>query len=139
MKMRSQRTLAGVLFIASMAIVTAFIVVPQILRITLGILLVFFLPGFAAMHAAFPSRDRGFSRIELILASLGISLAVTICTAVLLAALPIGLTRNSISIALGGSTAIVVIYAWFRMRFDASRQRNPGIKPTGPYSRNEQY
>jgi uncharacterized membrane protein len=139
MKIRRQRTLVGILVIATMAMVTEFVAVPQVLRIALGILLVFFLPGFTIMRAAFPSRDREFSPTELMLASLGISLAVTICMAVLLAALPVGLTRSSISIAIGGSTAIVAIYAWFRGRFEASRQANPGVKPTGVYSRNERY
>ena len=132
MKMGSQRALVGILFVASMTIVTAFIVVPQVPRIVLGILLVFFLPGFATMRAAFPTKE--FTRTELLLASLGISLATTICMAVLLAALPVGLTRSSLSIALGGSTVLVAMYAWLRMRFDAARQRNLEIRPTRAYS-----
>ena len=119
MKIRRQKILLGILLGTSMTISTAFIAVPQVLRIALGILIVFFLPGFAIMHAAFPSKE--FPRIELLLASLGISLAATACMAVLVAALPIGLTRDSLAIALGGSTTLVAIYDWLRMRLGALR------------------
>jgi uncharacterized membrane protein len=134
MNTRHQRTLAGIFFAAAMALVTPFITVPEILRVVIGILMVFFIPGLATMRAAFPSKE--LTRTELLLASLGISLAAAVCTAVLLAALPIGLTRDSISIALGGSTIIVSSYAWFRTRYAVARKRNLDVRPVS-YARNE--
>lgn len=133
--MRRQRTLVGIPFAASITIATAFIAIPQLLRIALGILIVFFLPGFSIMHALFPSKE--FTRIELLLASLGISLAATVCMAVLVAALPIGLTRGSLAIALGGGTTLVAMYAWFRMRLGALRQRNLNIRPARAHLQKE--
>jgi uncharacterized membrane protein len=135
MNTRHQRTLVGILFVAAMTLVAAFIAVPEVFRIILGISMVFFIPGLAIMHAAFPSKE--LAPTERLLASLGISLGATVCTAVLLAALPVGLTRDSISITLAGSTIIVSSYAWFRMRFTATRKRNLDVRPKVSYARSE--
>jgi uncharacterized membrane protein len=122
MKMGRQAALIGTLCAASLTM----LIIPfadEILRVTLGILTVFFLPGFSATHVAFPARQ--LSRTDRLLASLGISLAAAVCSAVLLAALPIGLTRDSLSIALGGGTVIASAYALFRTRSGAAHQVNP--------------
>jgi uncharacterized membrane protein len=136
MNMGRQAALAGTLFAASLTMITAFLDTGQILRIGLGILTVFFLPGFAAMSAVFPARQ--FPRTDRLLASLGISLAATVCTAVLLAALPIGLTRDSLSIALGGGTAMVAAYALSRTRSGTAHQKEPAIEQSEPGSSNEE-
>jgi uncharacterized membrane protein len=121
MNMGRQAALVGTICAASLTMLIPF--ADEVLRVALGVLTVFFLPGFAATYAAFPARQ--LSRADRLLASLGISLAAAVCTAVLLAALPIGLTRDSLSIALGGGTAIVAAYALFLARSAAPHQVNP--------------
>jgi uncharacterized membrane protein len=74
--------------------------------------MVFVLPGFAAVCAVLPRRELSLG--ECLLASLGISLAISVCMSVLLAATPIGLTRNSLAAVLGGGTVILSVYAWRR-------------------------
>ena len=136
MNMGRQAALVGTLFAASFTMITAFLDAGQVLRIGLGILTVFFLPGFAVISAVFPARQ--LPRTDRLLASLGISLAATVCTAVLLAALPIGLTRDSLSIALGGGTVIVAAYALFQARSGTAHQGNSGIRLAEPYPGNEE-
>jgi len=122
--------LAGTLAAASLTVISAFLDTGQVTRIGLGILMVFFLPGFAAVSAVLPARPlRG---ADCLLASLGISLAATVCTAVLVAALPIGLTRSSLSIALGAATIIASVYALLRTRSGPAQQGNPEIGQTEP-------
>jgi len=119
MKMGRQAALVSTLFVASLTMIIPFTAeIPRItlavsvLRIALGMLTVFFLPGFAAISAVFPAGQ--LQRTDRLLACLGVSLAATVCTAVLLAALPIGLTRDSLSIVLGGGTIIASACALFR-------------------------
>jgi uncharacterized membrane protein len=122
MNMGRQAALVGTICAASLTM----LIIPfadEVLRVTFGILTVFFLPGFATTYAVLPARQ--LSRTDRLLASLGISLAAAVCAAVLLAALPIGLTRDSLSIALGGGTIIASAYALFRARSGAARQLNP--------------
>jgi uncharacterized membrane protein len=106
---------AGTLIVDLLTLVTVGVPVPPAVRIALGMLMVFLLPGFAVVCAA-QSSERQLSRGEWLLASLGISLAVTACSAVLLAATPIGLTRDSIAAVLGGITAMASAYALVRAR-----------------------
>jgi uncharacterized membrane protein len=106
---------AGTLIVALLTLVTVGVAVPPAVRIALGMLMVFLLPGFAVVCAA-QSSERQLSRGEWLLASLGISLAVTACSAVLLAATPMGLTRDSIAAVLGGITAMASAYALVRAR-----------------------
>ena len=80
-------------------------------RIILGILLVFILPGFGLVCALLPGAEISLS--ERLLASLGTSLAVTICSAVLLGA-TIGITRKSIAIILGCLAIAAAICAFCR-------------------------
>lgn len=106
--------LMGTGLAALLAILTGYFSVPSLVRISIGILIVFFLPGFALVCATRPKLSLGLS--EALLASVGISLAVTVCTAVLLAATPIGLSRPSLAAALGGVTLVASTYSWLRMR-----------------------
>jgi uncharacterized membrane protein len=104
------------LIVALLTLVTVGVPVPPAVRIALGMLMVFLLPGFAVVCAA-QSSERQLSRGEWLLASLGISLAVTACSAVLLAATPpVGLNRDSIAAVLGGITAMASAYALVRAR-----------------------
>jgi uncharacterized membrane protein len=112
MNTKRRAVLAVVSFVASLTALAAFLPVPQSLRVILGVPMVFFLPGFATLPAVFPSGR--LSRAEILVASLGISLAATVCLAVLLGSLPIGLTRGSFSVALSGTTLSTAACAWFR-------------------------
>ena len=104
--------LLGSCITSAVTVVAANVAAPQALRIGLGVAMVFVLPGFAAVCAVLPRRELSLG--ECLLASLGISLAISVCMSVLLAATPIGLTRNSLAAVLGGGTIIVSIYAWRR-------------------------
>ncbi|HTX27846.1 MAG TPA: DUF1616 domain-containing protein [Streptosporangiaceae bacterium] len=128
MNMRRQAPLVGTILAASLTMITP--LTAEVPRVTLGILIVFFLPGFAATCAVLDARRLSLN--DRLLASLGISLGTTVCAAVLLAALPIGLTRASLSVALGGVTVIVALYALFRMRSAMASTMNTEIGPTGP-------
>ena len=94
---------------AAMAIATTG--TPEVFRMILGLLLVFVLPGYALECAAVPQHS---SSVERLLATAGLSLAVAICTAVLLAALPVGLSRESLALTLGGLTIVLSVCAAFR-------------------------
>ena len=114
--------LAGTCFVAFMTVATANIALPKAVQIMLGLLMVFILPGFAVVSAVLPPWR--LSSGERLLASLGISLAVVTCTAMLLAATPIGLSRVSLAIAIGVGTITMSIYAWFRTRLAYDMQRS---------------
>jgi uncharacterized membrane protein len=116
--------LAGTVLAAALTAAAPFVPAGQVLRIGLGVPIVFLLPGFAVVSAVFPARP--LSRTDRLVASLGISLAATACTAVLLAALPVGLTRDSLSIALGGATAIVSACALLQARSRTAQPGDPG-------------
>src|ERR1017187_5935208 len=49
--------LAGTCLLASLTMATADITIPQAMRVTLGVLIVFLLPGFAVVCAVFPARQ----------------------------------------------------------------------------------
>jgi uncharacterized membrane protein len=114
--------LAGTCVGASVTVATATVVVPQGVRIVLGVLMVLVLPGFALVCAVLPERQ--LSSGECLLASVGMSLAIVTCVAVLLGATPVGLTRESLAVALGGGTIILSIFAGFRMRFSSDKRRS---------------
>jgi len=102
--------------IAAMTVVTAFFSVPIAVRTALGLLTVFVLPGFAverALHAG-PDPDPAADPDAQPFVWLGFSLAISVVTAVALAASPIGISRESFAVALGGFTALVALYAGLR-------------------------
>jgi uncharacterized membrane protein len=72
-------------------------------------MMVLVVPGFAAVCAVLSRRELSLG--ERLLASLGISLGISVCMSVLLAATPIGLTRSSLAAVLGGGTVILSICA----------------------------
>jgi uncharacterized membrane protein len=65
----------------------------------LGLLMVFVVPGWALVWAAFPNLQ---SWVERVLASVAISIVVSTCAAVLLAATPVGFSRQPFGVVLGG-------------------------------------
>jgi uncharacterized membrane protein len=87
----------------------------QIVRVVLGLLIVFFIPGFAFVSAVLPERQ--FSLGECLLASVGASVAMSTAAAVALGAAPIGLSRISFSVVLGSCTLILSITAVLRARY----------------------
>jgi uncharacterized membrane protein len=107
-------TLIGSCVAASLVIVCTIVGVPQILRIVLGIAIVFALPGFVALSVA--GQPLEFSLTEFALGSVGISVAIAVCVAMVLGLTPIGLDRASFAIALGGATLIGSIIALARER-----------------------
>ncbi len=128
--------LVGTVLAAALTTAAPFLPAGQVLRIGLGVLIVFWLPGFAVVSAVFPTRP--LSRTDRLVASLGISLVATVGTAVLLAALPIGLTRDSLSIALGGGTVIVSACALLQARSGTAHQGGPGTGLAQPGPGNEE-
>lgn len=105
-------TLIGSCVLASLVVVSGVVEVPQVLRIVLGVTIVFVLPGMVSLSTA--GQSLNLSRTEFALASLGISVATATCVAVLLGITPIGLDRTSFAVALGGITAAGSIIALAR-------------------------
>lgn len=114
--------LAATCLAAAVTVATANVAVPMAMRIALGALIVLILPGFAASCALFPQRQLPLS--EHLLASVGMSLAIATCAAVLLGAMPIGLSRASLSAVLGAITIVLSIYGGSGMRFGSGKGRS---------------
>jgi uncharacterized membrane protein len=121
MRPARQTLLAGTAILAVTAIVAENVAFPQPARIVLGLLLVFALPGYAAVCAILPARE--IPSGEQVLASAGASLAITTCVAVLLAATPAGLSRGSAAVTLGAVTAVAAACGWLRTRQGARGAR----------------
>jgi uncharacterized membrane protein len=100
---------------AVLAGVIEYIAVPQALRIIPGVLMVFFLPGFAAVRAVLPAGS--MSSGQRLLASVGVSVVISVCASVLLGA-TIGLSQRSAAAALGGLTLVACFFALLRERRD---------------------
>ena len=112
MKRNRLPLLLGSCVVGTLTVVTSYIEVPQIVRIVLGLLIVFLVTGFALVSTIFPEPQ--FSPGECLLASVGMSLAIATAATVALAAAPIGLSRQSIAVVLGSCTLILSIIAVFR-------------------------
>lgn len=122
--------LAGTCIVASLTMATADVALPQAVRITLGALMVFILPGFAVVCAVLP--ERPLSSGERLFASVGMSLAMATCAAVLLGATPIGLSRESLAVLLGTSTITLSVYAGFRSASGQTNDRTAKERGGGP-------
>jgi hypothetical protein len=81
-------------------------------RIALGLPLTLVLPGLTLLWAAVPSLN--LSRVERVVAMVGISVACDICCGLLLGGTPIGLSTASVALTLGGATAATAVLAAFR-------------------------
>lgn len=114
MRLDRLNAIAGTCVVALLAAVAEAIGAPQGVRVVLGIPLVLALPGFAAVCAVIPERELSWG--EFMLASLGASVAISLCVSILLAATPIGLSKGSAAAVLGVGTAAVAGYAWVRTR-----------------------
>jgi uncharacterized membrane protein len=115
--------------LAALTVATAYVGVPQFVRIVLGLLIVFLLPGFAVVCAVPPNQ---LSADEFLFASLGISLALATCTAVLLAAVPIGLSRESFAVSLGSATFLVAACAAANLQLRRGPRRASSSRAVRP-------
>jgi hypothetical protein len=106
---------------------------PQAVQIVLGILTVFLLPGFSLVCIALPERQ---SSIERLLASVGVSVTMATCAAVLLAATPVGLSRDSLGVLLGGFTIVLSVGGLYRTPSTTAQQESggPPLPLTGGWS-----
>lgn len=109
--------------VAALAIVVENSAVTGPAKILLGVLMMFALPGYALVSAAVPAGK--ISGAEWLLATLGTSVAIATCSAVLLGA-TIGLSQRSIADTLGCLTIAMSIGAWLR----TSRVRAGGGRPS---------
>ena len=112
---RTLRAISATAVCALMAMAIEYVTVPQAARIIPGVLMVFFLPGFATVRAVLPASD--MSSGERLLASLGVSMVITVCASVLLGA-TVGLSQRSAAVALGGLTLVACFFALLRERRD---------------------
>jgi hypothetical protein len=90
--------------------------VPQAVQIVLGLLMVFVVPGWSLVCGAFPELESWGERL---LASVGISVTVATCAAVLLAAAPIGFSRQPFGELLGGFAIVLSVGGLYRARLAA--------------------
>jgi uncharacterized membrane protein len=91
--------------------------VPQAGQIVLGLLMVFVVPGLSLVCAALPKPQ---SWVDGLLASVGISVCVATCAAVLLAATPIGFSRQPLGELLGGVAVVLSLGGLYRPRLAAT-------------------
>jgi uncharacterized membrane protein len=98
---------------AFMATVIECVAIPQAARIIPGLLLVFLLPGFAVVRAVVSARSMDMG--ERLLASVGLSVVITVCVSVGLDA-TIGLSQRSAAVALGALTLVACTFAKHRQR-----------------------
>jgi Protein of unknown function (DUF1616) len=91
--------------------------VPHAVEIVLGLLMVFVVPGLSAVFAALPECQ---SWLERLLASVGISVAVATLAVVLLAATPMGFSRQPFGELLGGVTVVLSVGGLYRSRLAAA-------------------
>jgi len=91
--------------------------VPHAVQVVLGLLMVFVVPGLSLVCATSPDLH---SWVERLLASVGISVIVATCAAVLLAATPIGFSRQPFGELLGGIAAVLSVGGLYRSRLAAA-------------------
>lgn len=126
MNRRQFAPLAVTCLVAALTVATAYVDVPQFVRIVFGLVIVFVVPGFAAVCAMLPESQLAFE--EHLIAILGISLAMATCAAMLLAAAPIGLSRESFAVALGGTTVLLSLYAGIRSQLSATTEERESVE-----------
>lgn len=115
--------------------------VPHAVQVVLGLLMVFVVPGWSFVYAALPEIQ---SWVDRLLASVGISVVVATCAAVLLAATPVGFSRQPFGEVLGGvavalsvgglyraqlSTAVEKLRAW---AVDSAKKVSIGFRHSAP-------
>lgn len=117
------RAMSATAVCALLSMVIEYATVPQAARIIPGVLMVFFLPGFATVYAVLPARDMPSG--QRLLASIGVSVVITVCASVLLGA-TVGLSQRSAAVVLGGLTLAACFLALLRERRD--RRRVEGLR-----------
>jgi hypothetical protein len=93
------------------------LLVPHLAQIVLGLLMVFVVPGLSLVCAALPERQ---SLVERLLTSVGFSVIVATCAAVLLAATPMGFSRQPLGVLLGGVAIVLSLGGLYRSRLAAA-------------------
>jgi hypothetical protein len=94
--------------------------VPHPITVVLGLLMVFVVPGWSLVCTALPQLE---SWLERLLASVGISIIVATCGAVLLAATPIGFSRQPFAELLGGFVVTFSLGGIYRVELAAAVER----------------
>jgi hypothetical protein len=126
-----RRAALGIALVAAgVMMATTSAVALQPLRLIVGVPIVFALSGAAILWAAVP--ELVLTWVERGVASIGISLAVAIASWVLVGSTPIGLTRVSVAVALGGITVVAAVVALLRTRVGVRRSAarvNAPIRP----------
>jgi hypothetical protein len=87
--------------------------VPHAVQVVLGLLMVFVVPGLSFVCATSPDLQ---SWVERLLASVGISVIVATCAVVLLAATPIGFSRQPFGELLGSVAVALSLGGLYRAR-----------------------
>lgn len=116
-------SLVGTCLVGCTTVAVAMERFPRAALIVIGVLMVFVLPGFALVCVALGGREWS---AEYLLASVGISLAVGVCVAVLLAATRVGLSQESYGVSLGGLTVVLSIGGMYRSRSTRAQQKAEG-------------
>jgi uncharacterized membrane protein len=98
--------------VASLMVVAALTTPPQAIRLVLTLPVVFALSGAASLWASYPRLELGSA--ERFTASIGLSLAITVVCWVLVGSTPLGITRISVGVALGGLTVAAALIALAR-------------------------
>jgi uncharacterized membrane protein len=115
MRPEALRAISATIVFSLTTMVVEFLAVPQWARIIPGVLMVFFLPGYAIVRTLLSTRS--ISRGERLLASIAVSIVITICTSVLLG-LTVGLSQRSIALGLSGVTFWACLVGLLRERHD---------------------
>jgi hypothetical protein len=90
--------------------------VPHAIEVLLGLLMVFVVPGWSLVCATLPERQ---PLVERLLASVGISVILTTCAVVFLAA-TIGFSRQPLGELLGGVAIVLSVGGLYRSRLAAA-------------------
>jgi uncharacterized membrane protein len=104
----------GTAVIAIFSLATSTVTPNRAIETVIGLVLVFLAPGFSLACSVLS--DGQLTRAERLLASIGLSLAITVCVAVALAALPVGLTRHTMALALGGLCLLLALLGIARIK-----------------------
>jgi uncharacterized membrane protein len=104
---------------------SAAVLVPHAVQIVLGLLMVFVVPGLSLVRAALLEFR---SWVERLLACVGISVTVAICACVLLAATPIGFSRQPLAELLGGVVILLSLGDFHRSQLAAGAKKLRAVK-----------
>lgn len=118
MRRHSNELIAVMLIAGLSAVLTFFIPANSIVRLLCALPLVFFLPGYAITAALLAPRSLG--GVEQLLFSLGVSVAVTALSGLILNLTPWGLQTSTWAITLAVIVLVAGAIAWLRSGSDAA-------------------